>query len=103
INDLNNITIPASIECPGLQNLSSIDPQTNYIPLLLAGTVSCPTENDPENLIVALTINGTVKALTQPFNAQNNMLFTMLVSENDLLMSENDLKLFLLPSPHKSP
>ncbi|MFP6597194.1 MAG: sulfatase-like hydrolase/transferase, partial [Candidatus Hydrogenedentota bacterium] len=103
IDALKDIAITAVIECPGLQDLSSIDPQTNYIPLLLTGTVSCPTENSPENLIVALTINGAVKAVTQPFDAQNSMLFTMLVSENDLLRSNNDFKIFLLPSHNDSP
>jgi hypothetical protein len=99
IDDLKEKSIPGTIDCPGFDALREIDLRENYVPLLLTGSVFCPTEADPENLIVAIAANGIVEAVARPFKVKNGMQFCTLLPEDAVRQSGNEFDVLLLPLP----
>lgn len=100
LSSLKPHAIPCTIESDGPAKFRNINFMSHEIQALLVGTITFRQKPIPQDAVLAISINGTVKAVTKPYAAYGKMQFHKVLSDRYFKSGENDLELLLLPTPN---
>ncbi|HIA47535.1 MAG TPA: hypothetical protein EYN96_06080 [Candidatus Hydrogenedentes bacterium] len=92
-------SIPAAFDCPGLENLKSVDLSDDFIPVLLNGSISTEDSSPLDQRTVVACVNGIAHGITQPFQTEDGPAFQLLLSDQIFRNGSNDIEFFLMPLP----
>jgi hypothetical protein len=91
--------LPGTITCPGIDALKTVDLSSNYIPVLLSGSV-VPDQSMPiDQQIVVACVNGIAHGIAGVFETEEGLGFELVLSDQIFQEGNNDVELFLLPLP----
>lgn len=87
--------LPATITCPVLDDLNTVDLSASYIPARLSGTIETAGVDDA---ILVACVNGVAQGVTEPYETAEGLQFELILSDT-VLLEGNEIELFLLPRP----
>ena len=96
LDTLNSYKIQAELEVHDPGKYQSVDTDATFLPVYVQGEVVQQGDLNPEDVVVAISINGIIKAVTTPyFDPEGKLLFNKILPE-DALEASNDLVVVLL-------
>lgn len=92
-------------ELYNLHNLHQADLSSPVLPLRIQGKILAGKKANLDNLTLAIAVNGTISALTQPFYVenQNGYIFSALVPESALKNGDNNVRLYAVEGNPQQP
>jgi len=98
-SEISEKSIAATIICPIVNDLQSVDPTLDYIPTRLSGSIETATTMPLEELVVVASVNGVAQGVTKPFQAEDGLQFELILSDQLFNETGNEVELFLMPLP----
>jgi hypothetical protein len=96
LNSLDSYKIPALLEIHDLGKFLKVNTNAENIPLFVQGEVVQHLNLDPKDVVITISNNGIVRAVTTPyFDSDGRLLFNKILPE-DALVENNDLVATLL-------
>lgn len=93
--------IPCRISVIGPRGNRTMNLKARKINVMVKGTISLEEELSAEEVVLAISVNGTIKAVTMPYPAKGTLHFHKVLSETYFQHGENSFNLLVLPSVPK--
>ena len=103
LDDVKEYHIPAQLGIYDSKQYRTIPPDTKYFPALVEGEVLKFPQIAPRNLVVAISINGTIQAVTTPFFSLTRKLRFHKVLPEHAFAETNEIAVVLLPAKKPEP
>ncbi len=95
IDDLVKERIPCSIYSKMIEDLGRINLLNNFLPTEINGAVNCP-DSDFEQMLVVVGVNGVISAVTKPYLYEEEVLFSVILSDEVFKDGTNEIELFTI-------
>jgi hypothetical protein len=96
LDTLSKYRVQAQLSVHTPQKYQAVDVDATYLPIFIQGEIVEYSELDPNDVVVAISINGTVRAVTTPYYSSGGVLQFDKILPEDALEPVNDLVAVLL-------
>ncbi len=88
-----NERAPCSVQSEMIEELREVDLSEKFLPTGIDGEISCTSKNFNQMLLV-VSVNGVIHGITNPYMYNNEILFSVIISDEVFQNGSNDIELF---------
>ncbi|MFP6582454.1 MAG: sulfatase-like hydrolase/transferase [Candidatus Hydrogenedentota bacterium] len=92
-----HVAIPATINCPNLQDPYTFDPESPFVSALFTGSITLDSDDNPDDLAIVASVNGLVAGTARLYVLEGETQFALLLSDELLSPGNNTVELFVIP------